>query len=245
MKLTCSKDILYNARREALTSLKTNEVKSLLEELNLGNNWYHNVISDLNDTFCGLYCVYLPVAKQIYASDVCFVDDTSCTNKFHFPISAMVVEDENGKSQLLSFAFLESRLKQDFENYFRIVRKCMNQNIRVFVCDRNEAQTQALTTVWPDAKIIHCSVHIARYLKTVDKEIHQTFVKMIKHEVKEEEFLAHCYNFLNSDPDKKKKVKKQFKIFWIAKKHGYQVSLLNIDIAIITHQIVLKVFLVT
>ena len=45
----------------------------------------------------------------MYAKDICFVDDTICTNYSDFPVVAMIAEDENGRNELLAFFLMESR----------------------------------------------------------------------------------------------------------------------------------------
>ena len=46
------------------------------------------------------------------------VDDTSCTNKFGFPIIAAIAFDENKASQLIALGVIQGKSIDDFDQFF-------------------------------------------------------------------------------------------------------------------------------
>ena len=54
-----------------------------------------------------------------YSTNVCILDDTMFTNFYDLPLEVIIVEDENEKNQLLTFALMENKWKQSFIQYFK------------------------------------------------------------------------------------------------------------------------------
>ena len=135
-KLTCTKDVLYEVRRPILNTQKMCEMDSFLNEIQSWNNWSHEILRDKNNKFCGCHMLHNRVCKKSYSNDVCIVDDTSCTNYYGLPILVMIVEDENGKNQLLAFSIIENRQEYVFEQFFNYMKSIVGE-INCFVCDRN------------------------------------------------------------------------------------------------------------
>ena len=159
--LTCSKDVLYSARRKEIQSLKENQMRFLFEEMKQWNNWTNLIVLDSDRRFESCYVFHNPIISASYAKDLCVVDDTSCTNFYGLPLYVMISEDENSRNQVLSFSIMSSRTKESFVNYFKEVKARVN-DIRLFICDRNKTQISALREVFPNCLIIYCLVHIGR-----------------------------------------------------------------------------------
>lgn len=197
--LKCTKDVLYNIRRPILENIRAHEMENLLHELNNGNSWINNVLKE-NDTnvFCGCHCIHDVICNKSYAKDICIVDDTSCTNKYGFPVLVMIVEDENGRSQLLAFSLMKTREATEFDQFFEKVKAKVG-DIRLFVADRNQIQMNSIKRTWPNCLIINCSIHIGRNIRSVSVELYNLYEKMRHLQITEEEFLNACIEFIQDD----------------------------------------------
>ena len=201
MGLLCSKDVLYGVRRPILKSYKINEMENLQKEMNLWKNW-KNILLIENKTFHGCYIHHIPICSSYYAKDICIVDDTSCTNYYGLPLLVMISDDENGRNQVLSFSFMENRTQQTFTNYFLSVKEIVGE-IRLFVCDRNQTQINAIKAVWPNALIIYCLIHIGRNLRSINIALYVKFKQMCNKQIEEKEYLAYCEKYINDNPNSK------------------------------------------
>jgi hypothetical protein len=80
------------------------------------------------------------------------MDDTSCTNRYGFPILVILGIDEYKVSQLIAFALIRDRTKEQIVDFLRWVRRHLShvdegvpeQTHRAFVVDRHESQLVAL-----------------------------------------------------------------------------------------------------
>lgn len=195
--LRCTKDTLYNIRRPILEEIRAHEMDNLLQELNCGNCWTNDVLKEkYTNVFCGCHCFHEVICNKAYAKDICIVDDTSCTNKYGFPILVMIVEDENGRSQVLAFSLMKTREATEFDQFFEKV-KIKVGNIRLFVCDRNQTQMNSIKRMWPDCLIINCSIHIGRNIRSVSIDLYNLYEKMRHLVITEQEFLESCREFIN------------------------------------------------
>lgn len=197
--LTCSKDVLDAARREELQLARRDEMKRLLEEMKLWKDWTNVIRVDEDNEFNGCYVFHESIIGTSYATDVCILDDTSCTNHYGLPLLVLLSEDENARSQVLAYAVMMSRVKACFIDFFRELSQRIGA-ICVFVSDRNKTQVDALRHVFPDCAIIYCSVHIGRNIKQkACKEIKTLYYKMKRGQVTEAEFLSTCTEYATSN----------------------------------------------
>ena len=202
-KLTCTKDVLYAARRPILQEMRNKEMEDLISEIKSWDNWSSEILKNEDNILVGCHIIHNVICSQSYAQDVCVVDDTSCTNKYNMPVLAMIVEDQNGRNQVLAFCVMESRQEFVFDRFFNRVKESVGQ-IRLFICDRNRTQKNSLLRIWPNCKIIYCSVHIGRNLRnSVSIEIFNLYQKMRKLLITEDDFLDACREFINAYPNAK------------------------------------------
>lgn len=196
--LTCSKDVLYAARREELQLARRDEMKRLIDEMKSWKDWTNVVRVDEKNQFNGCYVFHDSIMGTPYASDVCILDDTSCTNYYGLPLLVLLSEDENARSQVLAYALMMSRVKACFVDFFEELSRRIGA-IRVFVSDRNKTQIDALKQVFQDCAIIYCSVHIGRNIKQkACKDIKTLYSKMKRGQVSEHEFLSICTEYSTS-----------------------------------------------
>ena len=184
--LTCTKDVLYAARRKEIEQLKGNEINNLLNEMKQWKNWSNIINVNKDNKLESFYVFHDPISRANYSSDICIIDDTSCTNYFGMPLLVILSEDENARSQVVSFSIMSSRTSSSFEEYFKVVKDKVGE-IRLFICDRNKTQIKALKTVFPKCKIIFCAVHIGRNIKEkVGNEMFDLYQKLRCLEITEE-----------------------------------------------------------
>ena len=199
--LVCSKDVLYASRRRILKELREDEIKILLAIMCDYNNWTNGIFIDETNKFVCCFSLHNHMLNCPYARDIVIIDDTSCTNFYGKPLITMIVEDENGKNQVLSFGIMEDRCKNSFRIYFSNVKKLIG-DIEVFVTDRNFTQIDAVCELWPNAIIIYCTRHIGKNIKDkVSKEMYEEFQKMLHNKKTEEELLKDFRDYIIAHPD--------------------------------------------
>ena len=201
--LTCSKDVLYAARREELQRAKHDEMKLLLDEMRAWKDWTNLIRVDESNQFNGCYVFHESVIRTAYARDICILDDTSCTNHYGLPLLVLLSEDENARSQVLAYAVMMSRVKAFFVDFFQQLYQRVGL-IRLFVSDRNKTQVDALTEVFQGCEVIYCSVHIGRNMKQkASKDIKSLYYKMRKGQLTEEDFISTCTDYAESNSTSK------------------------------------------
>ena len=111
----------------------------------------------------------------------------------------MIVEDTNGKNQLLSFAIINNRTKESFVLYFEQLAELI-PDVKTFVTDRNTAQVNAIEAVWPEAKIIYCQVHIGRNIRDkVGEQMYKLYQQMIRKKASEEDLICAFENEIKNN----------------------------------------------
>ena len=198
-KLTCSKDVLYGARRETIQKMKAVEMESLVDEMKSWLGWENIINIDDNRRFDRCFLFHKRVMEQNYCNVICIIDDTSCTNYYGLPILMLISEDPNGHSQVLSFSIMPSRVKTVFVEYLSQLKERIG-SIRLFISDRNKTQISAIKEVFPDALIIYCSLHISRNIKQkVGREIYHLYKQMRFKQITEDEFLERCQQYIEAN----------------------------------------------
>lgn len=207
--LYCSPQNLYNARRETLKQLRMDEMKLLLDELDHCKNWEFMEFHDNDQRFTYLYGFHEPILNSFYSTNVCAVDDTSCTNFFGYYLFVMISADENNRNQLLAFSLLPDKATKTIVNFFIEVKKRIG-NIETFLTDRAPSQIEAIKNAWPETNIIFCAIHIGRNLKTnVGVEMLHYYDSMRNGIITEEELLTEFRKYITdhqNDPNHTKGV---------------------------------------
>ena len=154
------------------------------------------VIKDENGLLCG--CVV--INKFIINSGICdvlAVDDTVGVCKLDYPMECIVCKDGNGKMQLVGFGYLLNKSQDGFQLFFETfkelslkerIKASNNDNFgNIFVCDRSKPQSNALTTVFPNSKIIYCKWHLLKDIErycSVKSKIYKFCFKMLEYRTK-------------------------------------------------------------
>ena len=162
LNLTISSDQLYNISRKTIQKRFEDEIDNLeIKSKKWNKNYYviHHFKSNENE-FHGLTLINRNIIKMPYASDICVIDDTLCINKYKYPIVAIYCYDENDKAQLLSVGIITGKTFNDFEIFLKDISDYIQP--RVFICDRLEAQKNAIENIFKNSHIVLCKVHIRR-----------------------------------------------------------------------------------
>ena len=99
--VTVTKDTLYEARRSSLKDLRENEMRDLIIYLCEFQNWKNIVLINETNKFRSCYYFHNIIMECNYSTDICILDDTSCTNYYSKPLLTPFSDDENGKDQIL------------------------------------------------------------------------------------------------------------------------------------------------
>ena len=166
-------------------------MEQMAEALKGAEDWKTTIMVDDGGRMVSCWMTGLKVKNCDYPRDLRLVHDTSCANFHGTYLSAMIVEDENAVKQLLSCGLISSRERSILRAYFEEMKRQVS-SIRLFICNRNTAQTNAMTSVWPDCTIQYCLAHIIRNRrdKVKDPSIIQKFAAMCQGRASEAEVMA-------------------------------------------------------
>jgi hypothetical protein len=121
------------------------------------------------------------------------MDDTACTNHFNLPLVVIIGVDENGRNQVVAFAFLFDRCAERFTDFLQWLFERMESTPLAFVVDRHEGQAKAIRTVFPTARIIYCAKHLGQNISALfgrHYQVVRTFWRLIRLEVEEADWIA-------------------------------------------------------
>ena len=129
------------------------------------------------------------LVKQKY-TDI-LVIDTVGVNKLDFPIEIIVSKDPNNHLQLVAFGYLSGKDTNTFTDFLTTFKQIAEEERnregkdmsigKVIVCDRFQAQTNAINCVFIDSKIIFCEVHIMRNIRNncgINSELYKAATEM-------------------------------------------------------------------
>ena len=224
---------LYNIARKAILGRFKNEIPKLHNAAKDWNNDFHVIFHEDSDIFGGITLINRRIIQTNFASDIAIIDDTMCTNRYKFPVVPCYCIDENDNSQLLAFGIIIGKTTYDFCQFLGDIAKFLS--IRVFVCDRLEAQRSAIEQIFPEALICFCRVHIERNIRDVCgncSNMHNAIRNLFKGTITTQEYL----NILETEISKNTKAKSHLLLL---KKHlkYYDPEIFSKKICeIITHQ---------
>ena len=124
-----------------------------------------------------------------------------CTNKFRYPIIAIFCFDENDKAQLLAVGIISGKTFNDFMIFLKDISELIN--IRVFICDRLEAQYKAIKKVFNTSHIVFCRLHIKRNIIDhcgKNSKIYSAINDLFNKRISSQEYLKILNEEINSKP---------------------------------------------
>jgi hypothetical protein len=167
LDLHAGPDAFYATRRATLMEQRQNQVEALFEAVQHWRGWeWAFVPPDDTGEFRGFLAVQVQVVEHEMCRDTLGMDDTSCTNFFELPVSAIITPDPNSKTQLVAFAILRDQGADALIEFLRFVRTHMSEQApKAFVIDRAAAEKLAVETVFPESYICFCLMHVFRNLE--------------------------------------------------------------------------------
>ena len=168
-----------------------NEIEQLNLEAGKWSSDYKVIFHKQEEEFQGLTLINSSIITKPYAHDICVIDDTMYTNRYKFPIILCYCFDENDKAQMIALGILIGKTFDDFVGFLTNISNYIN--IRIFICDRLEAQMKAIEHVFKESKIIFCRVHIMRNVSDhcgVNSIIYDSIRKLFYGEMRTSEFIA-------------------------------------------------------
>ena len=79
LNVNVNKNIFYNMRRQTIMQSKNEDIDEFLTNLE-NNKWDIDVSNTRNDTLATITYLNKRVAESEYSTDLCYLDDTMCTN---------------------------------------------------------------------------------------------------------------------------------------------------------------------
>ena len=161
----CNKDVLYNAMRSAREEMRTDQSRALRDAAATSDVWSSEISLAEDNTFQEAFFVNDALLSARLRVDHVYIDDTSCTNVFNFPIVSILCRDECKTLHCIAWGMTKNRTSSSFVRFLTFVSKYYG-GIKTFVCDRHSAQRNAIVTVFGESDhIIHCCVHVARNIQ--------------------------------------------------------------------------------
>ena len=158
----CNKHVFQNAVRSCRGDKKREQTRELRDAAHFSTLWNSELHLTSENVYEEMFFVNRHLISKGLSVDLVFVDDTSCTNTFSLPLISTLCRSECGSVHTVAWGFLKNRTTKSFERFFAFLHK-HHPGISVFVCDRNNAQSRAIATVFGGGvHIISCCVHIAR-----------------------------------------------------------------------------------
>ncbi len=159
------KDI-YNARQR-IRNIALNgrtPIQALVQQLRV-EDFHWNLRTDAEGHVTHLFFAYRE-SLQLYQSfpEVLLIDCTYKTNRYHMPLCCMVGITGMNTSFIIAFAFLKREAEDDYNWVLSELSASVEGFIQpgVAVTDRDLAQLNALTHVFPNSKHLLCRWHIRK-----------------------------------------------------------------------------------
>jgi len=128
----------------------------------------HNLTHMLHaDTDGHLLCISWTSPNQLSLlnsfPEVIMIDGTYKVNQLRMPLYTLAIVDSEGHGQPVAHALLASEDQQHIELFLRDVQQWSNaMEVATFICDKDFAEINAISTVLPQAKIFLCHFHIIK-----------------------------------------------------------------------------------
>ena len=134
----CDKHIFQNAMRPFRCEKRADQAREIRDAVRSSDLWNSEIHSANDNVFEAMFFVNWQLVAKGVQIDVVYVDDTSCTNVFHFPSSPSSFAATRVMSTTSRGGSCENRTTESFEHFFRFLF-ASHPDIHVFVCDRHYA----------------------------------------------------------------------------------------------------------
>ena len=164
--ILCSKNILQNALREPRSAMRAEQARALRDAAMKSSVWSTQIHLAHDNALREAFFVNTALLSKCPDIAVVFMDDTSCTNAFLFPVVSLLCRDESDTVHTVAWGIVKNRTTSSFVRFLSFVSNSVT-GIKTIVCDRHFAQRNAIERVFGDhVNIVHCAVHVARNIQT-------------------------------------------------------------------------------
>ena len=119
----CNKDVMYNAMRGGLEEMRTDQSRALLDAAALSDVWSSKIQLTEDNIFQEAFFVNSALVSARLRVDHVYIDDTSCTNVFNFPLVSIVCRDDCGTLHCLAWGITKNRTTSSFVRFLTFVWK--------------------------------------------------------------------------------------------------------------------------
>ena len=119
----CNKDVLYNAMRGAREEMRTDQSRALRDAAALSDVWSSEMQLTEDKIFQEAFFVNSALVSARLRVDHVYIDDTSCTNVFNFPLVSIVCRDDCGTLHCLAWGITKNRTTSSFVRFLTFVSK--------------------------------------------------------------------------------------------------------------------------
>ena len=170
IKLTCnalcSNSVFQNVLRNPRSKVMNEQSRALRDTVHKSDLWGSEIHLDESNVFVEAFFINSALVSNGLEVVFVFVDDTSCTNSFMFPVIAVLCQDASKATHAVGWGIVRNRTTETFIQFFTFISTSFPR-INAFMCDRHYAQSKAIRAVFGDGvHIFHCCVHIARNIKS-------------------------------------------------------------------------------
>jgi hypothetical protein len=153
--LSIPRQTLYNARRIQPRQYRSNQAAALETQIPTYDDYHTRLLRDDN-RLAGCYFFQNRFTDTTICTETVIMDDTSCANRYNFPIPVILGIDEHTLSQLVAFALTRNRIIQVFVHFLSCVKQCLcaenrdlqsTKVLKAFVVNRHDGQFGSATSI--------------------------------------------------------------------------------------------------
>ena len=164
--ILCGKNILQNAFRESRSTMRAEQARALRDAAMKSSVWSTQIHLASDNALREAFFVSTELLSKCPDIAVVFMDDTSCTNAFLFPVVSLLCRDESDTVHTVAWGIVKNRTTSSFVRFLSFVSNSVT-GIKTIVCDRHFAQRNAIERVFGDHdNIVHCGVKVASNTQT-------------------------------------------------------------------------------
>lgn len=164
LDIVTTPDIFYNMRRNVIHCENTETLDDLISSMN--NSEFSSIVTkDSNGNLLRASVLHKRVSQFNYSTDIMITDDTASTNLYDMKLQVSIVIDAENKSQVYSFGYLSGQSQNAYYSFFKEIKDMSQQQPRVIIVDRSQAQVLAIKEVYPDSYIVYCLRHLGKDLQ--------------------------------------------------------------------------------
>ena len=164
--IMCNQNVFQNVLREARTNMRAEQARGLRDAAMKSDLWSTQINLARDNSLYEAFFMNSELLSKLADITVVFMDDTSCTNTFFFPLVSVLCRDQSNTVHVVAWGIVKNRTTSSFVRFLSFLSR-FTSDIKTFVCDRHSAQRNAIRSVFGEGvKVVHCSVHVARNIQT-------------------------------------------------------------------------------